>query len=172
MDSTDGKYHFYWSGPFSQWQRSEFEIDGRSFVTAEQAMMYFKAILFSDGETAEMIMEAVDPGQQKALGRRVRNFSDTVWHEKKYEIVYRINLQKFSQNKGLRRKLFQTGERKLVEASPVDTIWGIGLEAAVADVTPETDWPGQNLLGEILTSVRDELRVAFPDEFVQVSSTT
>lgn len=172
MDSTDGKYHFYWSGPFSQWQRSEFEMDGRRFETAEQAMMYFKAILFADDETAELIMEAVDPGQQKALGRRVKNFSDTVWNNNKYEIVYRINLQKFSQNKGLRRKLFQTGERKLVEASPVDTIWGIGLEASVADVTPEADWPGENLLGEILTKIRGELRVAFPDEVVQVSSTS
>ena len=172
MDSTDGKYHFYWSGPFSQWQHSEFEMDGRRFVTAEQAMMYFKAILFSDDETAELIMEAVDPGRQKALGRRVKNFCDAVWDEKKYEIVHRINLQKFSQNKGLRRKLFQTGERKLVEASPVDTIWGIGLDASVADVTPEADWPGQNLLGEILTEVRDELRVTFSDEVVQGSSTT
>lgn len=171
MNSTDGKYHFYWSGPFSQWQRSEFEIDGRCFETAEQAMMYFKAMLFGDNETAEDIMEAVDPGQQKALGRRVKDFSDTVWNENKYEIVYRINLQKFSQNKGLRRKLFQTGERKLVEASPVDTIWGIGLEASIADVTPETDWPGQNLLGEILTRVRDDLRETFPEEVVQVSST-
>ncbi|MEM7720284.1 MAG: NADAR family protein [Pseudomonadota bacterium] len=172
MDSTDGKYHFYWSGPFSQWQRSEFEMDGRRFLTAEQAMMYFKAILFADGDTAELIMEAVDPGQQKALGRRVKNFSDSIWNENKFEIVYRINVQKFSHNKGLRRKLFQTGERKLVEASPVDTIWGIGLEASVADMTPETDWPGQNLLGEILTRVRDELRVAYPDEVVQISSTT
>lgn len=172
MDSTDGKYHFYWSGPLSQWQRSEFEIDGRNFVTAEQAMMYFKAILFSDGEAAELIMEDVDPGRQKALGRHVKNFSNTVWNENKYEIVYQVNPRKFSQNKGLRRKLFQTGDRKLVEASPVDIIWGIGLEASVADVTPEADWPGQNLLGEILTRVRDELRVEFYDEAVQVSSTT
>lgn len=172
MDSTDGKYHFYWSGPFSQWQRSEFEMDGRRFETAEQAMMFFKAILFADEETAELIMETADPGQQKALGRRVKNFSDTVWNENKYGIVYRINLQKFSQNKGLRRKLFQTGERKLVEASPVDTVWGIGLEASVANVTPEADWPGQNLLGEILTKVREELRATFSNEVVQVSSTT
>jgi hypothetical protein len=79
MDSSDGKYHFYWSGPFSQWQHSEFELDDRSFVTAEQAMMYLKALLFDDRETAELIMEAVDPGRQKALGRRVKNFSDAEW---------------------------------------------------------------------------------------------
>lgn len=168
MDSTNGKYHFYWSGPFSQWQRSEFELDGCQFVTAEQAMMYFKAVLFKDAETAELILEAADPGRQKALGRRVRNFSESVWDANKCEIAYRINLEKFRQNKGLRRKLFQTGERKLVEASPVDTIWGIGLEASVADVTPEALWPGQNLLGETLTKVRDDLRALFPAEIVQV----
>jgi len=147
-------------------------MDGRCFGTAEQAMMYCKAILFADHKTAELIMEAVDPGRQKALGRRVKNFNEKIWNENKFEIVYRINLQKFSQNKGLRRKLFQTGERKLVEASPVDTIWGIGLEASVADVTPEADWPGQNLLGEILTEVHNDLRATFSDEVVQVSSTT
>lgn len=141
-------------------------------MTAEQAMMYFKALLFEDIETAELILEATDPGRQKALGRRVKNFSDTVWDANKYEIVYRINLEKFRQNKGLRRKLFQTGQRKLVEASPVDTIWGIGLEASVAKVTPEALWPGQNLLGEVLTRVREELRAAFPNEVVQVSSPT
>ncbi len=146
-------------------------MDDRRFATAEQAMMYFKAVLFADDETAELVMEAVDPGEQKALGRRVRNFSDAVWSENRSEIVYQVNLQKFSQNKGLRRKLFQTGELKLVEASPMDTIWGIGLEASVADVTPEAEWPGQNLLGEILTKVRGELRVKFSDEVVQVSPT-
>ncbi|KPA22067.1 Swarming motility protein YbiA [Shimia sp. SK013] len=170
MNSTDGKFHFYWSGPFSQWQRSEFELGGVSFVTAEQAMMYSKAILFDDEETAALILEATDPGRQKALGRRVGKFSEVVWNDSKYEIVYRINLEKFRQNKGLRRKLFQTGERKLVEASPVDTIWGIGLEASVANLTPEAHWPGQNLLGDILTKVRDELRATFPDEIVQISS--
>ena len=162
MDSSDGNYHFYWSGPFSQWQHSEFEMDGCTFVTAEQAMMYHKAMLFGDTEPADQILDAVEPGKQKALGRRVRNFSEAIWDENKFEIVYRINLEKFRQNKGLRRKLFQTADRKLVEASPLDTIWGIGLEASVADATPPDQWPGQNLLGQILTEVRDALRQTFP----------
>jgi ribA/ribD-fused uncharacterized protein len=136
MDSSDGKFHFYWSGPFSQWQHSEFELDGCSFVTAEQAMMYLKAVLFEDHEIASEILATSDPGRQKALGRRVKGFTEAVWDEKKDEIVYRINLEKFRQNKGLRRKLFHTGERKLVEASPVDTIWGIGLDAPTAAETP------------------------------------
>lgn len=172
MDSSDGKFHFYWSGPFSQWQHSEFELDGCRFVTAEQAMMYLKAVLFNDHETAAKVLETRDPGRQKALGRRVKGFTETSWDQHKAEIVHRVNFEKFRQNKGLRRKLFQTGQRELVEASPVDTIWGIGLEAAVANVTPQVDWPGQNLLGKTLTKVRNELREMFPGEANQVSKNT
>ncbi|MGJ8584685.1 MAG: NADAR family protein [Marinosulfonomonas sp.] len=164
MESSDGKYHFYWSGPFSQWQHSEFVLDGCRFVTAEQAMMYFKALLFEDEEIAAEILATDNPGKQKALGRRVKGFSEAVWDEHKDDIVYRISLEKFRQNKGLRRKLFHTGDRILVEASPMDTIWGIGLEASVANETPMEDWPGQNRLGKILTRVREELRLMFPDE--------
>lgn len=164
MDSSDGKFHFYWSGPFSQWQHSEFNLDGCDFVTAEQAMMYFKALLFDDHDIAAQILATDDPGRQKALGRRVRGFSEAQWDDNKDDIVYRINLEKFRQNKGLRRKLFHTGERALVEASPMDTIWGIGLEASVANETPPSEWPGQNRLGNILTRVRAELRAEFPDE--------
>lgn len=169
MDSTDGKYHFYWTGPFSQWQHSEFDLDGCRFVTAEQAMMYSKAVLFEDLETAALILQENDPGRQKALGRRVKGFTEAMWEENKCGIVYRVNFEKFLQNKGLRRKLFQTGERVLVEASPVDVIGGVGLEASVADVTPESEWPGQNLLGRIITRVRNELKVMFPDEAEQVA---
>lgn len=169
MESSDAKYHFFWSGPFSQWQHSEFDLDGCRFVTAEQAMMHAKATLFGDHDTAADILATVDPGLQKALGRRVRGFVDTVWDDNKYMIVHRITVEKFRQNKGLRRKLFQTGSRMLVEASPVDTIWGIGIAASVANVTPEADWPGQNLLGKILTSVRDEMTAMFPDEAARIA---
>lgn len=170
MNSSDGKYYFYWAGPFSQWQHSEFDLWGVHFVTAEQAMMHAKATLFEDHEVAAQILSTRDPGKQKALGRQVRGFSEPVWDERKHDIVYQINFEKFAQNKGLRRKLFQTGDRMLVEASPVDTIWGIGLEASVANVTPHKDWPGQNLLGKTLTRVRGELRQLFPEEFAQINS--
>ncbi len=163
-------YHFYWNGPFSQWQHAEFDLDNVQFVTAEQAMMHQKALLFGDVEIAEAILLSADPGKQKALGRRVKNFDEGVWDAQKYEIVRRINYAKFSQNKGLRRKLFQTGEKKLVEASPLDTIWGIGLDINTAEITDPALWPGQNLLGQILTQVRDQLAIECPDEAAQVAT--
>lgn len=169
MDSSDGRFHFYWSGPFSQWHPSAFVLDACHFVTAEQAMMYFKAELFDDHDIATKILAATDPGKQKALGRQVKGFEEMIWDDAKCNIIYRINVAKFSQNKGLRRKLFQTGNLELVEASPVDVIWGIGLEASVADQTAPAEWPGQNLLGQALTRVREELKRQFPEEAASVA---
>jgi ribA/ribD-fused uncharacterized protein len=167
MTNNHAIYFFFWSGPFSQWQRCEFELDDITFNTAEQAMMYFKALLFNDLEIAGKISKAIDPGKQKALGRQVRNFSERKWDEHKIDIVHRVNLAKFGQNKGLRRKLFQTGEKTLVETSPHDLIWGIGLDESRALETPVNQWPGQNLLGQVLTDVRDQLREVFPEELTQ-----
>lgn len=158
------QYFFYWSGPFSQWHRSEFTHAGQSFDTAEQAMMYEKAMLFEDRSIAEEIRSEKDPGRQKALGQQVKPFDATVWDQNKVAIVTEINRAKFGQNKGLRRKLFQTAPLQLVEASPMDTIWGIGLDAKQAETTKPEFWPGQNLLGQILTKVRQELAQTFPDE--------
>ncbi|NRP11357.1 N-glycosidase YbiA [Aliiroseovarius sp. xm-m-379] len=163
-------YHFFWNGPFSQWQTCHMELDGVIFNTAEQAMMYLKAMLFDDKTVAQEILDATDPGQQKALGRKVRGFSEAQWDLHKEEIVYRINRAKYHQNKGLRRKLFQTIPHMMIEASPVDSIWGIGLDAKNAALTDPELWPGQNLLGQILTQVRTELADEFPDEAAACSS--
>lgn len=163
-------YVFFWSGPSSQWHKATFTLDGPTFNTAEQAMMYLKAQLFDDQPVAERILATGDPRKQKALGRQVANFDAAIWDQHKVAIVERINMARFTQNKGLRRKLFQTGARTLVEASPLDTIWGIGLDEVNARQTPLDQWPGQNLLGLALTKVRDTLRAEFPDEFDSVAT--
>lgn len=164
MAGADDAFHFFWSGPFSQWQRAEFVLDGDEFNTAEQAMMVGKARVFGDRLVAAKILATRDARKQKALGRQVRGFDNAVWDQHKVDIVRRANLAKFRQNKGLRRKLFQTGDRVLVEASPLDAIWGIGLDAEAARQTPPDAWPGQNLLGKVLTEVREVLRAEFADE--------
>lgn len=56
----------------------------------------------------------------------------------------------------LAKKLLETGERELVEASPYDRVWGIGYGAADAEDSREF-W-GENLLGKALMRVRDRLR--------------
>ncbi|MDM8168655.1 NADAR family protein [Roseovarius sp.] len=162
--TTPQGYHFFWSGPFSQWQPCRMSLWEVEFNCAEQAMMYGKALMFEDRDTASQILAAQDPGKQKALGRTVRGFDEGTWANGRYALVREVNLAKFDQNKGLRRKLFQTAPKPLAEASPMDTIWGIGLDADTAAQTPVADWPGQNLLGRILTEIRDELSTRHPAE--------
>ncbi|HQY44723.1 MAG TPA: NADAR family protein [Paracoccaceae bacterium] len=161
-------WHFFWSGPFSQWQTCTIVLDGKSFNCAEQAMMHAKAELFADQDAAAAILAATEPGRQKALGRTVRGFDEAIWDAHKVAIVQRISLEKFRQNKGLRRKLFQTGGAVLVEASPLDQVWGIGLDADKAKTTPPGEWPGRNLLGTILTEVKAALAAEFPDEAAMI----
>ena len=119
-------------------------------------MMAQKAELFGDKEIHKQIIACDDPAEIKKLGRRVRKFDASVWDQAKYSIVLNGNWKKFSQNPQLRDFLLSTGDQILVEASPYDTIWGIGLSADQAVAGPQS-WRGENLLGFALMEVRDEL---------------
>ena len=153
------KNHFFWKSgsPFSQWHPSKYELKGFHYVNAEQGMMHGKALLFKDEASAKLIMEAVDPREMKKFGRLVIGFNEKTWKQNREEIVYMNNMAKFTQNAHLLESLMNT-TGNLVEASPLDKIWGIGLHENVARNTPEERWPGLNLLGKVLTRVRDELR--------------
>ncbi len=150
------KFTFFWSGPFSQWYPSEFMIDGRTFNCAEQFMMWSKARFFNDSITAEKIMLTRKPKEQKALGREVVGFNNEDWDANAREFVYIGNMNKYKQNPKLMEKLLATEGTTLVEASPYDKIWGIGLrEGDVRSLKRET-WEGTNWLGETLTRLRDD----------------
>jgi hypothetical protein len=153
-------FFFRPEAPFSQWYPARFELGGKLFSCAEQYMMYGKAILFGDAEIAAEILEAVAPRQHKALGRKVRNFSDAIWKANRETIVTDGSRAKFTQNLELRQALLDTAGTELVEASPFDRIWGIGLAATDQRAEHPAQWRGQNLLGKILTRVRDELLAA------------
>ena len=140
----NSEFTFFWSGPFSQWAHSPFKLEGKTFVTAEQYMMYKKAMLFGDTEIADRIMRTSDPKIQKSLGRKVKNFDAVKWNAVARQVVYDGNMAKFTQNPKLLTELLNTEGTTLVEASHVDFIWGIGLTADKADVTPPHLWPGTN----------------------------
>ena len=142
----------------SQWYDTAFEIAGVNYHTAEQYMMAQKALLFNDAEVYDEIMAADNPRDYKKLGRKIRNFDGKVWDTKKYEIVVEGNKAKFSQNDELKKFLLSTGDAILVEASPYDRIWGIGLYPAQAAKGTVDQWRGLNLLGCALMEVRDWLR--------------
>jgi len=143
---------------FSQWFPYSFEEDGIAYKTAEHYMMAGKAKLFNDCETLNQILISDTPKQAKKLGRKVKNFDLEKWDGQKYEIVKRANFLKFSQNQKLKDFLLSTDDKILVEASPYDTIWGIGmLETNPKSGNPSL-WNGENLLGFAIMEVRDELR--------------
>lgn len=142
----------------SQWFPSTFTANGETYNCAEQYMMAAKAFTFGDREIYRRILAESDQAVMKGLGRRVRNFWDYIWKANRHEVVLCANVNKFSQNRKLADYLLSTGDKILVEASPYDDIWGIGLDENHPEAIDPRRWKGQNLLGFILMEVRDILR--------------
>lgn len=142
---------------FSQWYPTPFVLAGQRYATAEHFMMAEKARLFADEAALGRILQAKSPGAAKKLGRTVAGFDEQRWSERRFQIVVAGNLAKFGQNEDLRAFLLATGKRILVEASPVDRIWGIGLSRDDERAERPDAWRGQNLLGFALMVVREEL---------------
>ena len=142
----------------SQWYYCYFEVNGIQYHTTEQYMMANKALLFKDDDVYQEIMAANNPHDYKKLGRKVRNFEPKLWDSKKSEIVVEGNKAKFSQNPDLKEFLLSTEDAILVEASPYDKIWGIGLDRETALKGGVEQWQGENLLGCALMEARDRLR--------------
>lgn len=155
-------YTFFWheydkNGCFSNWYESKFIIGEFEYFCVEQYMMSQKALLFGDVPTNTKILRANTPSECKNLGKQVSPFDSAVWDENKYNIVKTAVKAKFSQNDDLRNMLIGTYDSVLAEASPFDGVWGIKLTADQAKNIPETEWPGENLLGKALMEVRSEL---------------
>lgn len=153
------KYVFFWGGVCSQWYPSQFVINEQKFNCAEQYMMYKKALLFEDESVANAIMATFNPREQKALGRKVRGFDKDVWEAECKEYVYEANYAKFTQNPNLLEELESYGDREIVEASPEDKIWGIGLHETDPNILDKSKWQGTNWLGESIMRVREQLLV-------------
>lgn len=157
VTETD-RFVFFWSGWPSQWHPASFTIDGARYNCCEQFMMAEKAAVFGDRDALVQVLAATDPRKQKAVGRKVRNFDPAVWDGVCRGVVYRANLARFSQDPALAGALLKTGDKTIVEASPLDTIWGIGLAADDPRARDPGQWLGTNWLGIALMQVRDALR--------------
>ncbi|MGI5521388.1 NADAR family protein [Micromonospora sp. CA-259024] len=163
------KFLFFWGhqpqhdgsigpGCMSQWWPAPFSVDGREFATAEHYMMWRKATLFGDEATAAKILTVAHPHAAKMLGRQVARFDEQVWEQHRYDIVVAGTGAKFDQHQELRTYLVGTAERVLVEASPLDRVWGIGLAADHPHAVDPARWLGLNLLGFALMRARAVLR--------------
>jgi ribA/ribD-fused uncharacterized protein len=153
------RFVMFWRPPgaFGQWTLSPFTIDGVLYNCAEQYMMAEKARLFQDRVIEAQILQCESPRQQKKLGQQVAGFNAARWDAERCHIVFRGNLAKFTQNAELGDELLATGDRRLVEASPMDKIWGIGFAANHPNAYHPDKWTGLNLLGNVLENVRAEM---------------
>jgi ribA/ribD-fused uncharacterized protein len=142
----------------SQWWPSPFTVDGVEYRTAEHWMMAGKARLFGDAEGERRVLAAGHPSEAKKAGRLVRGFDEVVWERERFGIVVEGSVHKFAAHPDLREFLLNTGGRVLVEASPVDRVWGIGLAADDAGAYDPERWRGPNLLGFALMEARERLR--------------
>jgi hypothetical protein len=150
------KYTFFWKDKISQWNMQSFKDQNNiEYNCAEQYMMAKKALLFQDQEAYQNIMNTNSPRTQQDEGRKIKNFNQKVWDANCQTIVYQGNYYKFTQNQNLLDILLSTEGTILVEASPIDKIWGIGLAEDNKDALDLDKWKGQNLLGFILTNLRD-----------------
>ncbi|WP_434403376.1 NADAR family protein [Streptomyces sp. NBC_01353] len=144
----------------SQWWASPFEVDGVRYATAEHWMMAAKARLFGDPEAERAALSSRTPAEAKKAGRLVRGFDETVWQRERFGIVVEGSVHKFASDDALRAFLLGTGGRVLVEASPLDRVWGIGLAADDPRAMDPARWQGLNLLGFALMEARERLRGA------------
>ncbi|MEU8919394.1 NADAR family protein [Kitasatospora sp. NPDC048545] len=141
----------------SQWWPGEFTVNGVTYASAEHWMMAGKARMFGDEAIERQILAARTPAEAKKLGRLVEDFDDETWVAGRFELVVAGNVAKFGQDETLRAYLLGTGRRVLVEASPVDRIWGIGLAADDIRAQRPDEWRGLNLLGFALMEARARL---------------
>lgn len=153
---------------FSQWYPHQFSVNGRIYETAEQYMMSEKSLLFDDLDSYKAIMNESNPKICKQLGRKVQNFDSNIWNKSFREIIWHGNLGKLQGDIAFVNALLSTGDAVLVEASPVDDIYGAGLDKAnllnpdgTLKVLPQ-DWhiegetkQAENNLGFVLMGLRD-----------------
>lgn len=160
MRITDTHVYFY-DGIYSNWDSAKIidPITGNVFANSEQAFMWYKAKFFNDDVTAKEILDTPHPAEVKSLGRKIKNFNKNAWDFVSYGIMVYVCYLKFSQNNEIKKQLLETGDKILVEASPYDRIWGIGLGQENDAVLNEHFWKGTNWLGRALMKVRASLRV-------------
>lgn len=154
------EFVLFWGGPFSQWYDCQFRVDGVVYNCTEQYMMAQKALYFGDGDIHNKIMATSSPREQKALGKKVRNFDVEMWRDVCEDIVYTGNYAKFTQSTYLEKVLLDTEDRTIVEASPYDKIWGIGLRETDPKAQDPKCWKGLNLLGIAIMNVRESITLS------------
>lgn len=163
MTTTDTHVYFY-GGPaiYSNWWTTPNQIKDPAtdlfFNSTEQAFMWYKANFFGDRAICVRAVEETDASKVKQLGRLVKNYDEAAWQCVRLGFMTYVNLMKYRQNPEFLEQLLSTGNKILVEASPYDKIWGVGLAQNDKLILDSSNWKGQNLLGIALMKVRELLK--------------
>jgi ribA/ribD-fused uncharacterized protein len=156
----DDKFVFFWHAPSwpAQWTQVPFVVDGLLYSCPEQFMMAGKAKLFGDHASFAKIMTEANPRVQKKLGQKVTGFVEKTWLAHRLAIVSAATYAKFTQHPAFKARLLATGDKIIAEASPLDSLWGIGMAVSDPLVRVQKQWRGTNLLGVALMNVRERIR--------------
>lgn len=148
------------NGYLSNWGKSTLAIEGVSYGCVEQWLMASKASLCKDEAVREQVMATSNPRKQKALGRSLdKKMVTRCWKvPQKWAVQLQGARAKFQQNGKLAVKLLRTGQKRIAEASPSDSVFGIGLSPSNPLAQDPANWNGLNLLGRALEKVREEVR--------------
>lgn len=170
--TKDYVFFYYGDDIYSNFFKRKFNMAGLEFFCSEQAFMWAKAVCFQDYTTAAKIAAVDSKGRKaafdcKMLGREVKPYSDEHWSKVRYSVMCDVLMEKFTQNHDMATELLATGDRVIVEASPTDTIWGIGMDVDHPDILDSTCWRGLNLLGNALMYVRERLAVLQKNNSIQ-----
>ncbi len=158
MKETDNYVFFYGKNDhFSNFYKTNFKVNDITFSCGEQYIMYSKAKLFSDDIIANQILQETSPSKMKALGRKVKNYNDKIWVQSREDITFNGLIHKYKQNPILKEQILNTNNKIIVEASPTDRIWGIGMGVSNPELENQNKW-GQNILGKILMRVRKNIK--------------
>lgn len=154
---SNDEFVAFWGSCFSNFFSTHFYLDKRYWTTSEKYFMYMKAITFGDEEIAEKILKTDNPKECKNLGRQVKNFNSEEWDKIKEEVMYKAVKAKFEQDGLCNFCILKYLYQEFVEGSPYDKIWGCGIVYNDERIFNKDNWKGENLLGKILTRVRNEL---------------
>ncbi|VTU42571.1 MULTISPECIES: NADAR family protein [unclassified Variovorax] len=146
--------------PLSNWNIGKFTSRGIDFNCSEQLMMYRKAELFGDATSMAAILVEPDPREQKALGRAVSGFVKPIWDAASEAVLFEGLFDKFTQVASAHGVLMASEEKLIIEASPTDRLYGVGLAAYDPRILDTETWRGANRLGYLLMRVRSAIRSA------------
>ena len=117
-------------------------------------------MFINDDITATRIMSAKTAHESFKISLTIKDkVESSKWYTgEAKESMYQTCILKFSQNLPLKQFLLNTNNTKMVEASPSNKRWGVGLSLKNPAIFDPQHWDGTNWMGEVLDRVKAALK--------------